>query len=403
MHRVLKSISLAAACASIFSGAGLQAHATPSYNIKDLTPDGYTESVAYDVNSDGDAVGVAGKFDSGSSVQHFFHYDHDTGSSTVFGVGVLDPRGSLAGSGFRGAAINDSGVIAGTARFLAGPAESRGFTYDTTTLSTVNLGTLAGATPTGIRPASDGMDLNDAGTVTGTASSGAGTIPGEFDNIDVYTGIGSPVTDIDGDITVATRGDFGLAINNDGFIAGRNEAGRATLFSGATETVLLGDASSALDLNDAEQVVVTNTLTNASFRYENDSATLTAIPQIGTGLRMFAKGINADGDVVGQGDRDTGLSGQARGFIYLDDDATSYILEDVTVFTGSDEAGLSDWERLRTAWAVNEDGYIIGQGDRRFDGATFPTNRAYLLTPVPEPSSLALLLIGSLAATRRRR
>lgn len=363
--------------------------AAPLYQIKDLTPEGYSTSVAYDINSSGDAVGVAGTFASGSLEEAYFIYDHSEGTSTAFGMGTVLPRGSISGTGFRLAAINDTGQVAGTARFVGGSLQRRGFIYSGGAGgSFIDLGVLAGATATGIRPSSDALDINSAGIATGTATSGAGTINAEGDNIDVYTGSASPISDIDGDITVATRGDRGRAINNAGLVAGSNEDSKATLFSGPTETILLAgtsyasEASFAVDLNELGQVAGSTVATNDAFVYDSSGGSVTIIPQIGTGSRMNAQAINEDGDVVGTGDRNGALSGQARGYVYIADDATSYILEDhVHDLTVPAVSGLGDWSILRTAWGINDDGWIVGNGERRFTGASFPTNRAYLLVP----------------------
>ena len=170
--------------------------AAPLYEIKDLTPSGYTASIAYDINSDGDAVGVASRFVGGSLEEHYFLYDHSAGTSTPFGVGAVLPRGSIVGTGFREAAINDSGQVSGTARFVGGALQRRGFIYSGgVSGSFTDLGVLAGATATGIRPESDALDINDHGVATGTATSGAGTINNEGDNIDVYTGTAAPISD----------------------------------------------------------------------------------------------------------------------------------------------------------------------------------------------------------------
>ena len=362
-----------------------QTIAEPLYNIKDLTPDGYTGSVAYDINSDGDATGVASRFVSGSLEEAFFHYDHSTGVSTVFGVGTLLPRSAISGTGFREAAINDSDQIAGTARFIGGANEPRGFIY--TGGAITNLGVMPGATPTGIRPRSDALDINNSGVATGTASSGSSLTA---DNIDAYTGSSSPVTDFDGDITPLTKNDFGRAINDLGTVAGRNELNKATLFNGPAETILTAgtsiaaDTSEAMDLNELGQAVVQNLTTQRAYRYDPTASDLLMIPSLGPdvgGFRTFGKAINESGDVVGWGDRNSGLSGQGRGFLYSDADEATYILEDHVILQGSDTVGLADWGNLGTAWGVNDSGLIVGQGDRRFDGATFPTQRAYLLIP----------------------
>lgn len=360
--------------------------AGPLYNIKDITPTGYSTAIAFDVNSSGNAVGVAGRFVGGSLEEAFFFYDHATGTSTAFAEGVLTPRSSIIGNaGYREAAINDSDFVAGTARFTGGAPESRGFIYNGTSIT--NLGVMPGAFASGIRPASDALDINSSGVATGTASSGASI---DSDNLDIYTGTASPVTDIDGDITPLTKDDFGRAINDAGQVAGRNELGKATLFTGAAETIVVAgtaiadDSSEAMDLNDSGQLAVQNLTTQRAYRYDSDTTTLLPIPSLAPamgGHRTNAKAINERGDVVGWGDRDSGVSGQGRGFVYDDSDAATYILEDHVILTGSDVEGLSDWGDLATAWGINDHGWIVGQGDRRFDGATFPTSRAYLLIP----------------------
>lgn len=404
MTRFNKSWAISFAATAV-CGVTLSAAAVPSYTIKDLTPAGYSASAAFDINSDGDAVGVASTFASGSLVEHFFYYDHSAGTSTVFGVGTVSPAGSITGTGFREAAINDSGQVAGTAKFVGGSPQSRGFIYSGSTFT--NLGTLYLGPGTGsnIRPGSDALDINASGLATGTASSGAAT----SDNVDVYTGSSAPITDLDGDLTALTKGDRGRAINNAGLVAGQNQSNKATTFSGMIETALLTgtahgpDNTVAYDLNEVGQILIENSTDNDALIFDTTDSSVTVIPQIGTGNRMLPKGINEDADAVGWGDRSGGLSGQGRGWVYLDSDSTSYILEDVTTFTGSTTPGLGDWERLRTAWAINDDGWIVGEGDRRFTGESFPNKRAYLLVPVPEPSSAALLVLGAAALMRRRR
>ncbi len=384
-HRAVAGWVVAMGGASLpVSGVAVGASADVLYNIADLTPDGWSTSVAYDINADGDAVGIAGRFNP-SFEEAYFYYDHSEGTSTVFGLGTVIPRGAIVGTGFREAAINDSGLVAGTARFLGGVTESRGFVYNGSTFT--NLGTLPGATATGIRPASDALDINNAGLATGTATSGAGTTPQESDNLDIYLNSASPLTDIDGDITVATRGDKGRAVNNLGTVAGSNQDGRATLFSGITETVLTAgtpiaaNGSEAFDVNDTGQAAVQDNVDQRGYHYDPTNG-LTIIPSLGSGTRTFAKAINGDGDIVGNGDRTQGTSGQNRGFLYDATAGTTTILEDRVVDKSVPAVdGLGDWEQLGTAWGINDDGWIVGQGSRRFTGNTFPTNRAYLLMP----------------------
>ena len=135
-------------------------------------------------------------------------------------------------------------------------------------------------------------------------------------------------------------------------------------------------------MND-DGAAVGSTSASASFYYDPSADTpVTFLPNLGSGNRVFAKALNEAGDVVGVADRTTGLSGQARGFLYRD--GAMLALEDHVVLEGSDTAGLDDWGLLRTAWGVNDSGQIVGVGARRFDGDSFPSGRAYLLTPIAE-------------------
>ena len=359
--------------------------AAPLYAIKDITPAGYTGGVAYDVNSDGDAVGIASRFVSGAFEEAYFYYDHSADVSTVFGVGSVIPRSAIfTGNSFRRAAINDSGFVSGTAKFVGGAAETRGFIYNGTTISSLGTFYFGPGTGSNIRPTSDSTDINNSGIAVGTASSGAAN----SDNVDIYTGSSAPISDIDGDFTVATKSDVGVAINDSGLVAGKNEANRATLFSGPGETVLLAgtslasQGSVATDVNNSGQA--TGSAISNSFLYESSDGSVTILPQIGTGGRMFAKAINASGDVVGWGDRDGSLSGQNRGFIYDYSDATSYILEDHLTTKSTSDVGISDWSLVRTAWGVNDSGMVVGTADRRIGASTHFTGRAFLLIPTSD-------------------
>lgn len=298
----------------LLTGAALPAAGDPIYTIKDLTPEGYTSSVAYDVNSSGDAVGIASRFVAGSPEEAYFVYDAATGVSTTFGEGALLPRDAIfRGSDFRRAAINDSGHVVGSARFVGGATEVRGFVYDGATAGSLGTLFLGPGTGSNNRPASDAMDINDAGVVVGTATSGRAS----GDNRDIYTAISAPVSDIDGDLTALTRGDTGRAINASGLIGGSNEASKAALFSGASETEILAgtsaatDSSSVADVNDAGDAVG-STSASASFYYDASAATpVTFLPNLGTGSRVFAKALNESGSVVGWADRNTGSRGRA--------------------------------------------------------------------------------------------
>lgn len=118
---------LTTACFWDFCVAGSRADS--HYSIKDRTPDGYVSSTAYDIMARGDVVGIAQKWIDGLSVNDYFIYDHSEGTSTVFGTGAVTPQGSIVGTEFRMAAINNDGHIAGTAVLFGGSSHRHGFIY----------------------------------------------------------------------------------------------------------------------------------------------------------------------------------------------------------------------------------------------------------------------------------
>jgi len=111
-----------------------------------------------------------------------------------------------------------------------------------------------------------------------------------------------------------------------------------------------------------------------------------AMQDLGTlgGIYSYAKAINASGQVVGWS---TGL-GPEHAFIYSEG-----LMTDLNTFLPAN----SGWTLLR-ANAINDSGQIVGYGD-----SPYGDKRAYLLTPIPEPATLGLMLLGGLAAVRRRK
>jgi len=102
-----------------------------------------------------------------------------------------------------------------------------------------------------------------------------------------------------------------------------------------------------------------------------------------------ANGINNIGQVVGWTlvEPPSAISAQ-HAFIYSDG-----VMSDLNTFLPDDFGWV-----LTYASAINESGQIAVNG-RNAEGIT----HAFLLTPVPEPATLSLLLLGGLAAVRKRR
>jgi probable HAF family extracellular repeat protein len=99
-----------------------------------------------------------------------------------------------------------------------------------------------------------------------------------------------------------------------------------------------------------------------------------------------ASGVNNAGQIVGAAD----VLGHWAGHAFLWEDGVMYDLNDL-VLPGS------DWI-LEAATDINEDGFIVGYGVNP-DGYT----RGFLLTPIPEPSVLVLLLLGGFGGLLRLR
>ena len=191
-----------------------------------------------------------------------------------------------------------------------------------------------------------------------------------------------------------------------------------------------GTTSSARGVNDSGQVVgesaIAGDSTGHAFLYSG--GVMTDLGTLG-GLNSWALGINSFGEVVGNFSlsirdsvrhaflysggvtTDLGTLGGTHSFAYSINDSgqvvgNSYIAggshSHAFLYSGGVMTDLNDllppgsgWT-LQRAWAINEAGWIAGQGF----GPSGSTH-GFLLTP--EPTTLSLLALGGLVVTRRRR
>jgi uncharacterized membrane protein len=147
-------------------------------------------------------------------------------------------------------------------------------------------------------------------------------------------------------------------------------------------TPIAGLGSRARDINDAGQVVG-SAEGSASLWH---SGVLELLPEPSAAAHdAEALGINNDGLIVGY----TNIAGYEHAAVW--DRGEAHLLVDLIPPD-------SGWAVLDRATDVNSFGQIVGWGSRAPGGSL----RAFLLTPIPEPSTLLLLLVGFSGITRRR-
>jgi probable HAF family extracellular repeat protein len=277
--------------------------------------------------------------------------------------------------------INDSGQVVGQAAIGPSWKAFRTAANQPINPATDNLGTLGGA-------GGEALGINAGGQVVGFAdiSSGAAAFHAFF-----YDGSG-PMTDLG---TFGGTYSEGCAINDSGRIVGEADGsdGRQHAFSHAGGGPLnlatddlgtLGQNGncSANGINDSGQVVGVASAPNGdhAFRTAANQPINPATDDLGTlgGTWSCAYGINDSGQVVG--DAFTS-SGAAHAFLYNGGGP----MQDLNNLIAS----ASGWT-LTVAVGINESGQIACTGTD-----SSGRDHALLLTLVPEPSTIALLLAGA--------
>jgi probable HAF family extracellular repeat protein len=365
MRRALALVVAAGLAGSVLIGSSSPTRgATPAYTVQDLgTLPGDYASVAMGINQFGDVVG----WSAGPTGARAFVYTDATGMTAL-----PAPAGRPVTSA---RAINAYGVVVGTAS--AGGTDI-GHAVRWQSGVARDLGTLG----TGLF--SEARGVNSSGTVVGTTYTDWGSLLG----IHAFR-----YTDAAGMQDLTPNADTGHAegINDAGQITGwRN--GRAFRLTGSTFTDLGvpdGFAQSfGFAINASGQVAgyVVNGFGNAEriFRYRDGVMTILG----GIGEFNRAYGINAAGDVVGEG---LPASGFKQGFVYTDANGMRGLNQLIDPTSG--------WFILGAS-GINDSGQIVGW-------ASGPSgHRAVRLTPagpVPAPPAAPTDLVAKALSGARIR
>lgn len=353
MKLKLKQVVMVSAIAGMSSGA---AQAVTGYSITDLGSGVVSASGWMGINNAGQVAGATNI----DGVQY----------ATIYTNGVIQILGTFGGNQTTATAISDNGKVTGFSQTTNG---ERAFLYENGTMQ--NLGTLGGHL-------SIGFGINNAGQVTGASYSNSEVPHAFFYSNGTMMDLGT----LEGGSNSA-----GTAINNSGQVTGYSTTRTITgdqresafLYSNGTMLdigTLGGSNANPLAIND-NGAVTGSSLTagngaNHAFLYSNgnmlDLGALSGGSSIGFDINMA-------GQVVGRADYVVNGKFASVGFLYS---AETGIIDLNTLLPSS--SGLM----LTSAQGINDAGQILGTGI--INGQM----RDVILTPVPEPETYVMMLVG---------
>jgi probable HAF family extracellular repeat protein len=347
----------------LFVGAGLVMVPKSwgsDYAIADLGDLGGDFSRAYGVNDHGFVVGDA-----------LLPVSGIVRRAILWGGGTVTDLGTAGGQQSYASGINNSGTICGWAQGAAGNALPALWSGSSITA----LPTLGGAF-------GQALAINDSGSAVGHASLSSGRAHAALWS-------GGQVHDLG---TLGGASSQAYDINNQGIVVGTatDSLGRvrATLW-GDSGAVDLGDLSGGewtaiRGINDLGEMILwgkpQGVEENRAVFWNGDPAS--SIIDLGSGgLESWAYGLNDAGYVVGW--EEISVDGPYRAFVW-----DGVEKQDLGTLGGIGSA----------AYGINADGTIVGYAIDEFSAT-----RAVQWIPVPEPSTLALGLLGAAGWVLRRR
>lgn len=316
------------------------------YVITDVgTLPGHNSSYAYDINARGQIVGSSKPL---AGYSHGFFYSNGT---------MID-----IGDNSEAIAINNNGQIVG--QYMTSSAYPHAYCYSNG--AKVDLGVLSGLT-------SFGWGINSSGQVVGTSNSRA------------FLYSGGSMTDLG---NLGKTGNAGADdINDNGEVVGYSltpsGVSHAFLYSNGTMNdlgTLPGFTHSrALRINANGQVAgYCDTTSGDEHAFLYDNGIMNDLGTLPGYSSSSAIGLNTNGQVVGK-------------VFNLLHNSSAFLYSNGTMIDLNSLIDPSSGWNLFEATAINDSGWIVGQGKNNL-GQT----HIFLLTPVPEPSTIALLGMGGI-------
>jgi probable HAF family extracellular repeat protein len=283
------------------------------------------------------------------------------------GSGERQYLGTLGGNRSFAYGINAAGTVVGAADYESGGC-CHAFVWKASS-GMRDLGTFGG-------PNSQAFALNNSGQVVGDAQ-----ISTNYWHAFLYNGNGSLIDLFPGSTSTSRA----TGINDSGYVVGYALSGsKAFIYTGGSDLYYIGNQMWPNAINNDNIIVGIYQPTAGvrhAFLYHYISGTSGVTTDLGTlgGQSSQAYAINSSGLVVGYA---TTSDGKTHAFLY---DGSGPIQDLNNLIDPS-----SGWT-LNMAKGINDNGQIVGIGQ------VGGYNHAFLLTPVPEPSTILLLIVAAIS------